>query len=90
MAPSTIDVSHDNLEPQVKLIQKNDIGGGEHVFQVKSSKLTNPSLQVTAEKTIKLVEAPVRKPQFGEVLIHIKTTGICGYVEYLFMCHKST
>ena len=80
MAPSTIDVIQDNLEVQVKSIPKNDDRGGEHVFHVKSPKLTNPSLQVTAEKTIKLVEAPIRKPQFGEVLLHIKTTGICGYV----------
>ncbi|KAL1994206.1 hypothetical protein VTN49DRAFT_2875 [Thermomyces lanuginosus] len=40
--------------------------------------LPNPSLQVTADQQIKLVEAPVYKPKRGEVLLHIKATGICG------------
>ncbi|KAK4234067.1 alcohol dehydrogenase [Achaetomium macrosporum] len=40
--------------------------------------LPNPSLQVTAEHTLKLVEAPVYLPGPAEVLVHIKTTGICG------------
>ena len=38
----------------------------------------NPSLQVTADNQIKMVEAPVEKPGPGHVLLHIKTTGICG------------
>jgi len=40
----------------------------------------NPSLQVTADHTIKMVEAPVQEPGRGDVLIHVKTTGICGSV----------
>lgn len=39
---------------------------------------TNPSLQVTADHNIKLVPAPVYKPGPGEVLLHVKATGICG------------
>ncbi|KAI9927024.1 hypothetical protein MW887_003405 [Aspergillus wentii] len=40
--------------------------------------LPNPSLQVTADHKIKQVDAPVYAPQKGEVLLHIKATGICG------------
>lgn len=38
----------------------------------------NPSLQVTADHKLKVVEAPVNVPGHGEVLVHIKATGICG------------
>lgn len=40
--------------------------------------MDNPSLQVTADHQIKMVSAPVLKPGRGEVLLHIKATGICG------------
>ncbi|KAJ4141131.1 hypothetical protein NW768_000338 [Fusarium equiseti] len=40
--------------------------------------LPNPSLQVTADHNLKRVDAPVYAPQAGEVLLHIKATGICG------------
>ncbi|EHK27096.1 uncharacterized protein TRIVIDRAFT_33625 [Trichoderma virens Gv29-8] len=38
----------------------------------------NPSLQATADHNLKLVEAPVLEPKRGEVLLHVKATGICG------------
>lgn len=38
----------------------------------------NPSLQVTADHRIKMAPAPVLRPGRGEVLLHIKVTGICG------------
>jgi hypothetical protein len=38
----------------------------------------NPSLQATADHNLKLVEAPVYKPERGQVLLQIKATGICG------------
>ncbi|KAJ5717604.1 hypothetical protein N7488_003250 [Penicillium malachiteum] len=38
----------------------------------------NPSLQVTADHKLKSVDAPVYAPGRGEVLVHIKATGICG------------
>lgn len=41
---------------------------------------SNPSLQVTADHTIKIAEAPIEEPGAGEVLLHIRTTGICGQV----------
>ncbi|KAL4894914.1 alcohol dehydrogenase [Aspergillus ambiguus] len=40
--------------------------------------LPNPSLQVTADHKLKAVDAPVYAPKHGEVLVHIKVTGICG------------
>lgn len=42
------------------------------------AQIYNPSLQITADHSIKLVQAPVRLPSEGEVLIHVKATGICG------------
>ncbi|KAI1496995.1 alcohol dehydrogenase [Biscogniauxia marginata] len=38
----------------------------------------NPSLQVTADHRVKIVEAPVLEPGHGQVLLHIKATGVCG------------
>ncbi|KAH9860839.1 hypothetical protein IAQ61_010573 [Plenodomus lingam] len=40
--------------------------------------LPNPSLQVTADHNLKQVDAPVYAPAKGEVLLHIKATGVCG------------
>ncbi|MBE3044701.1 hypothetical protein IMZ48_19495 [Candidatus Bathyarchaeota archaeon] len=40
----------------------------------------NPSLQVTADHRVLMAEAPVHAPGPGEVLLHIKATGVCGYV----------
>lgn len=40
--------------------------------------LPNPSLQVTPDHNIKLVDAPTYAPQRGQVLLHVKATGICG------------
>uniref|UniRef100_A0A0B7KBI3 Alcohol dehydrogenase-like N-terminal domain-containing protein n=1 Tax=Bionectria ochroleuca TaxID=29856 RepID=A0A0B7KBI3_BIOOC len=38
----------------------------------------NPSLVVTADHQIRMEEAPIHEPGPGEVLLHIKVTGICG------------
>lgn len=40
--------------------------------------LPNPSLQVTADHNLKAVDAPVFAPKRGEVLVHVKATGVCG------------
>ncbi|KIW04692.1 uncharacterized protein PV09_04426 [Verruconis gallopava] len=54
------------------------------VANVQSLKVTprsyrsNPSIQVTPDKQIKKVEAPIETPGKGQVLVHIKATGICG------------
>jgi hypothetical protein len=44
-----------------------------------STPLPNPSLMVTADHKLKQEEAPVYAPARGEVLLHIKATGVCGY-----------
>lgn len=41
--------------------------------------LPNISLQVTADHNLKQVETHVSSPKEGEVLLHVKATGICGY-----------
>jgi L-iditol 2-dehydrogenase len=46
--------------------------------QIISTPLPNPSLMVTANHTLKQEEAPVYLPAKGEVLVHIKVTGVCG------------
>lgn len=43
-----------------------------------STPLPNPSLQVTADHNLKQEDAPVYAPGHGEVLLHIKATGVCG------------
>lgn len=40
--------------------------------------LPNPSLVVTADHRLKAEEAPVLAPKKGEVLVHVKATGVCG------------
>ena len=52
-------------------------GASSTVEEMK--KVKNPSLQVTADHRIKMVEAPILRPGKGEVLLHVKVTGICGY-----------
>lgn len=61
----------------------DDIGKTTHKSKpdeaaIIQAPLPNPSLQVTADHNLKQVEAPVYEPQKGEVLLHIKATGICG------------
>ncbi|KAH4035466.1 hypothetical protein HBH92_016780 [Parastagonospora nodorum] len=46
--------------------------------QIISTPLANPSLMVTADHNLKQEEAPVYAPGKGEVLLHIKATGVCG------------
>jgi len=53
---------------------------GIHANGEAATSSQNPSLQVTADHTIKMVEAPIQEPERGDVLIHVKTTGICGSV----------
>ncbi|KAI1807503.1 GroES-like protein [Daldinia bambusicola] len=38
----------------------------------------NPSLQVTEDHQLKLVDAPIEEPGYGEVTLQIKCSGICG------------
>lgn len=43
-----------------------------------STGFKNPSLHVTADHQLKLVDAPIREPGHGEVTLQIKCSGICG------------
>ncbi|KAJ5287921.1 hypothetical protein N7478_003607 [Penicillium angulare] len=73
MAPSVLvdqQAGHtDHSVPVVKKALNNAVIKASH---------PNPSLQVTSDHKLKLVEAPVYAPGRGEVLVHIKATGICG------------
>lgn len=52
-------------------------GASSTAEQMKHAR--NPSLQVTEDHKIKMLDAPILQPGKGEVLLHIKVTGICGY-----------
>lgn len=82
MSPSVIDNLQEPLERSQKLKSPDVLQGTPNAVGV--SKYSNPSLQVTADHKIKMVEAPIGKPGPGEVLIHVKATGICGYVLNVF------
>lgn len=57
---------------------KLQLNGTAPSNDVIEAPLPNPSLQVTADHNLKTVDAPVFAPKAGEVLLHIKATGICG------------
>ncbi|KAM0346901.1 hypothetical protein ACHAPU_005241 [Fusarium lateritium] len=64
-------------DPNVDAI-KTKLNGSSNDAQTLQAPLPNPSLQVTADHNLKRVDAPVYAPRAGEVLLHIKATGICG------------
>lgn len=39
--------------------------------------MINPSLIVTSDDQLKLEDTPVRQPGLGEILLHVRMTGIC-------------
>ncbi|KAF5006920.1 hypothetical protein FDECE_6725 [Fusarium decemcellulare] len=57
---------------------KLQLNGSSPSSEFLQAPLPNPSLQVTADHNLKRVDAPVYAPKAGEVLLHIKATGICG------------
>lgn len=65
--------AHNGTTPQ---LSPDD--GSAHEREVIRAPLPNPSLQVTADHQLKAAEAPVYAPGRGEVLVHVKVTGICG------------
>ncbi|PTB38815.1 uncharacterized protein TrAFT101_006844 [Trichoderma asperellum] len=77
MAPATT-MNGDSFKVSEKI--KLEAGAAASVNGRKVVKTTrpNPSLQATADHRLKLVEAPVPEPGRGEVLLHVKATGICG------------
>jgi len=76
MAPSL----ENGYDETVQAVQKPQSVVTKTTNGLSNGTRKNPSLQVTAEHTIKLVDAPVQAPGPGEVLLHVKCTGICGYV----------
>jgi hypothetical protein len=69
-----------------KSTSQNTNGSSEK--KTLSTPLPNPSLQVTADHNLKQEDAPVYAPGHGEVLLHIKATGVCGWVCNLSMCRS--
>jgi L-iditol 2-dehydrogenase len=77
MAPAIVnDVTESNSLPNKTTPQTTN----DTTQTVLKTPLPNPSLQVTADHSLKQQEAPVYAPAQGEVLLHIKATGVCGYV----------
>lgn len=75
MSPSILEPAACTLNDHIgKTSQKSKVAEASII----QAPLPNPSLQVTADHNLKQVEAPVYAPQKGEVLLHIKATGICG------------
>ena len=62
-------------KPHTMASHDNSTSGARQVIQAP---LPNPSLSATADHNLKTREAPVYAPGPGEVLLHIKATGICG------------
>ena len=69
-APPSVDIS------KLKLANS----ASQQTDTIIQAPLPNPSLQVTADHQLKAIEAPVYAPKAGEVLLHIKCTGVCGCV----------
>jgi L-iditol 2-dehydrogenase len=83
MAPSLVEPTtqpQPTTEPESLLNGTKQTISSHPVTEVDTpSKVDNPSVQVTADHTIRMVEAPILKPGPADVLLHIKVTGICGY-----------
>lgn len=77
MASATIP-SRDSFDISAKIQQEADAAASANGQGVVKTLRPNPSLQATADHRLKLVESPVPEPGNGEVLLHVKATGICG------------
>ncbi|KAI9898611.1 hypothetical protein N3K66_006971 [Trichothecium roseum] len=64
--------SAENIQP------RSGLQRGSHEQGALEAPLPNPSLQVTADHSLKSIDAPVLAPGAGQVLLHIKATGVCG------------
>lgn len=80
MAPYVILEQPGESGVQGEWVSKANAVVEEHELADKSKlgPYRNPSLQVTPDHQLKLVDAPVYQPGPGEVLLHIKATGVCG------------
>lgn len=75
MAPIAESETAPNGHPTVEQLKTQLKRPAPEIIQAP---LPNPSLQVTADHQLKAVEAPVYAPRAGEVLLHVKATGVCG------------
>jgi L-iditol 2-dehydrogenase len=76
MAPAIVnDVTASNSLPNKTTPQTTN----NTTQTVLKTPLPNPSLQVTVDHSLKQQEAPIYAPAQGEILLHIKATGVCGY-----------
>jgi L-iditol 2-dehydrogenase len=76
MSPAIVlDPAPRDALPAAKSIHQNANGTTPRLL---STPLPNPSLMVTADHQLKQENAPVHAPASGEVLLHIKATGVCG------------
>lgn len=76
MAPTAVLDGPDDV-PNAKSVN----GQGANTLTVNGilpTPLPNPCLVTTADHELKQVEYPVHEPKAGEVLLHIKATGVCG------------
>lgn len=78
MAPVIFDAPSSDIKSAKSMLQKTTNGSSGK--KALSTPLSNPSLQVTVDHNLKQVDAPVYAPGHGEVLLHIKATGVCGCV----------
>jgi L-iditol 2-dehydrogenase len=78
MSPSTA-LDRAGFDENLTKTSSKSVNGTNGVArQSMSTPLPNPSLMVTADHNLKVEEAPVYAPGKGEVLLHIKATGVCG------------
>ncbi|KAH7368816.1 chaperonin 10-like protein [Plectosphaerella cucumerina] len=64
-----------SLDAPIAAAKMNGTANG---IETLTAPLPNPALQVTADHSLKAIDAPVLAPKRGQVLLHIKATGVCG------------
>jgi L-iditol 2-dehydrogenase len=91
MAPSIVLDPPSSVAIQTKSVTQTngDAVATQQKQQILKAPLPNPSLMVTADHKLKNEEAPVYAPGHGDVLLHIKATGVCGYVESMNLRYKA-
>lgn len=71
-------VTASTVEAPIATLDIKTNGHTDAPRETLAAPLPNPALQVTADHNLKAIEAPVLAPKRGEVLLHIKATGVCG------------
>ncbi|KAK9312416.1 chaperonin 10-like protein [Lipomyces starkeyi] len=63
-----------SVNPSTSISEDRDQSNGASI----TPRLPNPALKVTADHKIRMEDSAILRPGKGEVLIHVKATGICG------------